>query len=89
MSVFYNIISNRFKILKRNMKMQYVSGIFGQIDGVLISLLLGPAYFATAPTPGIPGGYGAIMQISQAFATVLGTFKFSKTSMAPWLPGRQ
>ena len=87
MSVFYNIISNRFKILKRNMKMQYVSGIFGQIDGVLISLLLGPAYFATAPTPGIPGGYGAIMQISQAFATVLGTFKFFQNlygALAAW-----
>ena len=46
--------------------------------GVIISLLLGPAYFAGQ----IPGGYGAIMQIAMAFATVTGTFTFFQTSYA-------
>ena len=78
MGVFNNVVANSFRIMMRNMKLGFANQTFTSLDGVLISLLLGPAYF----TVGLPGGYGAIMQISQAFATVTGTFNFFKTMYA-------
>ena len=78
MGVFNNIVANAFRIMMRNMKPGFANQTFTSLDGVLISLLLGPAYF----TVGLPSGYGAIMQISQAFATVTGTFNFFKTMYA-------
>ncbi|NLP36568.1 MAG: ABC transporter ATP-binding protein/permease [Firmicutes bacterium] len=74
MSIFNNVIANNFRIMLRRMKLSIVSVGFDMADGVVISVLLGPSYFMGA----IPGGYGAIMQISQAFSTVLTTFKFFK-----------
>ena len=83
MSIFNNVIANNFRIMLRRMKLTIVSVGFDMADGVVISILLGPSYFMGA----IPGGYGAIMQISQAFATVLTTFKFFKQiyeQLAQW-----
>lgn len=78
MGTFGNVIANTFRLIARSLKMGMWNTGFSIFSGLVISLLLGPSYFAG----GIPGGYGAIMQISQAFATVLGTFTFFQTSYA-------
>jgi len=83
MGRFGNVINNTFRLLSRNLKLGFWNTGFSIFMGVIISLLLGPAYFAGQ----IPGGYGAIMQVSQAFATVVGTFAFFQTSyvgLATW-----
>ncbi len=78
MGRFTNVIANTFRLMGRNMKLGMWNMGLSMFMGVIISLLLGPAYFAGQ----IPGGYGAIMQISMAFATVEGTFTFFQTSYA-------
>jgi putative ATP-binding cassette transporter len=86
MGTFGNVITNTFRIISRNMKLGMWNFGYQIFSGLVISLLLGPSFFAG----GIPGGYGSIMQISQAFATVLGTFTFFQTSyagLAMWKAG--
>ncbi len=78
MGRFSSVIANTFRLMSRNLKLGFWNTGLGMFMGVIISLLLGPAYFAGQ----IPGGYGAIMQISMAFATVTGTFTFFQTSYA-------
>jgi putative ATP-binding cassette transporter len=78
MSRFSNVIANTFRLLSRNLKLNPWNTGLQMFMGVIISLLLGPAYFSGQ----VPGGYGAIMQISMAFATVLGAFTFFQTSYA-------
>jgi putative ATP-binding cassette transporter len=78
MGRFSNVIANTFRLLARNLKLGFWNMGLSMFMGVIISLLLGPAYFAGQ----VPGGYGAIMQISMAFATVTGTFTFFQTSYA-------
>jgi putative ATP-binding cassette transporter len=78
MGRFTNVIANTFRLMGRNLKLGMWNMGLSMFMGVIISLLLGPAYFAGQ----IPGGYGAIMQISMAFATVEGTFTFFQTSYA-------
>jgi len=78
MGRFNGVIDNTFRLIARNLKLGFWNTGLGMFMGVIISLLLGPAYFAGQ----IPGGYGAIMQISMAFATVTGTFTFFQTSYA-------
>jgi putative ATP-binding cassette transporter len=78
MGTFGNVIVNTFRLIGRTLKMGMWNTGFTIFSGLAISLLLGPSYFGG----GIPGGYGAIMQISQAFAVVLGTFTFFQTSYA-------
>jgi putative ATP-binding cassette transporter len=78
MGRFSNVIANTFRLMGRNVKLGLWNTGLSMFMGVIISLLLGPAYFAGK----IPGGYGAIMQISMAFATVEGTFTFFQTSYA-------
>lgn len=78
MGTFGNVIANTFRLIARTLKMGMWNTGYTIFSGLVISLLLGPSYFAG----GIPGGYGAIMQISQAFQTVLGTFTYFQTSYA-------
>lgn len=78
MGRFNNVIGNTFRLMGRNVKLGMWNTGLSMFMGVIISLLLGPAYFAGK----IPGGYGAIMQIAMAFATVEGTFTFFQTSYA-------
>ena len=78
MGRFSNVIANTFRLMARNLKLGFWNMGLSMFSGVIISLLLGPAFFAGE----IPGGYGAIMQISMAFMTVLGTFTFFQTSYA-------
>jgi vitamin B12/bleomycin/antimicrobial peptide transport system ATP-binding/permease protein len=78
MGRFSNVIANTFRLMGRNVKLGMWNTGLSMFMGVIISLLLGPAYFAGL----IPGGYGAIMQIAMAFATVEGTFTFFQTSYA-------
>lgn len=78
MRAFSNVIANTFRIMARNVKMGLWNSGLSMFNGVIISLLLGPSYFAG----GVPGGYGAIMQISMAFMIVLSTFSFFQTSYA-------
>jgi putative ATP-binding cassette transporter len=78
MGRFSNVIANTFRLMSRNLKMGMWNTGLSMFMGVIISLLLGPAYFAGK----IPGGYGAIMQISYAFALVTGTFTYFQTSYA-------
>ncbi len=78
MGVFNNVVSNSFRIMMRNMKFGFANQGYSSLEGVLISLLLGPAYF----TVGLPGGYGAIMQISMAHQTVNNTFSYFKNAYA-------
>lgn len=78
MGRFSNVIANTFRLLSRNLKLNPWNTGLQMFSGVIISLLLGQAFFAGQ----IPGGYGAIMQISMAFATVLGTFTFFQVSYA-------
>jgi vitamin B12/bleomycin/antimicrobial peptide transport system ATP-binding/permease protein len=78
MGRFNNVIGNTFRLMGRNVKLGMWNTGLSMFMGVIISCLLGPAYFAGQ----IPGGYGAIMQISMAFATVEGTFTFFQTSYA-------
>ena len=78
MEIFNNVIANTFRMAMRRMKLQFITLGFSFADGVVISILLGPAYFLGA----IPGGYGSIMQIANAFQQVLLTFKFFQTIYA-------
>lgn len=78
MGRFNNVIGNTFRLMGRNVKLGMWNTGLSMFMGVIISLLLGPSYFAGK----IPGGYGAIMQISMAFATVEGVFTFFQTSYA-------
>ncbi len=83
MGVFGNVVANTFRTMLRTAKHSLVSLSYAQLDGLIISLLLGPSYFLGM----LPGGYGAIMQVSQAFQTVLTTFKFFQTAyvgLAAW-----
>jgi putative ATP-binding cassette transporter len=83
MGRFSNVIANTFRLLSRNLKLGMWNTGLSMFMGVIISLLLGPAYFSGQ----IPGGYGAIMQISMAFAIVEGTFTFFQTAypgLAAW-----
>ncbi len=78
MGRFGNVIANTFRLMSRNMKLGLWNSGLSSFSGVIISLLLGPSFFAGT----IPGGYGAIMQISSAFMTVLGTFTFFQSAYA-------
>ena len=78
MGRFSNVIANTFRLMARNAKLGLWNTGLSMFQGVIISLLLGPAYFAGQ----IPGGYGAIMQISYVFMLVTGTFTYFQTSYA-------
>ena len=78
MGRFGHVIANTFRLMGRNLKLGLWNMGLSSFSGVIISLLLGPSFFAGK----IPGGYGAIMQISMAFMTVLGTFTFFQTMYA-------
>ncbi|SHH48529.1 putative ATP-binding cassette transporter [Sporobacter termitidis DSM 10068] len=78
-----DVIANTFRVVSRMMKTLLWNTGLSMLNGLVISVLLGPSYFAGS----IPGGYGAIMQISQAFQTVLTAFTFFQTSyvgLATW-----
>jgi vitamin B12/bleomycin/antimicrobial peptide transport system ATP-binding/permease protein len=72
MDVFKNVIGNWFDIMKRRKTLAWFNGAYGQVNSILPSLIIAPAYFAQSP--GV--GFGELMQISMAFMTVLGTFSF-------------
>jgi putative ATP-binding cassette transporter len=78
-----NVIANTFRVVGRTMKTMLLNTSLSMMNGLVISVLLGPSFFAGS----IPGGYGSIMQISQAFQTVITSFTFFQTSylgLASW-----
>jgi vitamin B12/bleomycin/antimicrobial peptide transport system ATP-binding/permease protein len=70
MTVFKDVIGNWFDIMKRRKTMAWFNGAYGQVNSILPSLLIAPAFFSQAV------GFGELMQVSMAFMTVLGTFSF-------------
>jgi putative ATP-binding cassette transporter len=83
MTIFDGVVANTFRLVARNMKTLLWNTGLQMLNGLVISILLGPAYFAGS----IPGGYGAIMQISSAFSNVITAFTFFQTAysgMATW-----
>lgn len=81
--IFDNVVANTFRVVGRNMKTLLWNTGISMLNGLVISVMLGPSYFAGS----IPDGYGAIMQISQAFQQVILCFAFFQTSyigLANW-----
>ncbi len=83
LGIFGNVVDNTFRVVGRNMKTLLWNTGISMLNGLVISIMLGPSFFAGS----IPGGYGAIMQISQAFQQVILCFAFFQTSyigLATW-----
>ncbi|NMA26047.1 MAG: ABC transporter ATP-binding protein/permease [Clostridiales bacterium] len=83
LGIFGNVVDNTFRVVGRNMKTLLWNTGITMLNGLVISVMLGPSFFAGS----IPGGYGAIMQISQAFQQVILCFAFFQTSyvsLATW-----
>jgi putative ATP-binding cassette transporter len=85
MGVFGGVVSNTYRLFGRTMKQLLWNTGLTMLDGLVISIMLGPAYFAHALDEA--GGYGAIMQISSAFQQVILAFKFFQSAyvgLATW-----
>jgi putative ATP-binding cassette transporter len=83
MTIFDGVVNNTFRLIARNMKTLLWNTGLSMLDGLVISIMLGPSYFAGK----LPGGYGAIMQIASAFQQVIMAFKFFQTAyvgIATW-----
>jgi putative ATP-binding cassette transporter len=85
MGVFNGVVDNTFRLFGRQMKQLLWNTGLTMLDGLVISIMLGPSYFDHGLDEA--GGYGAIMQISSAFQQVILAFKFFQTAyvgLATW-----